>query len=133
MSLDVEAIRKEFPILESLAHGKPLVYLDSANTSQKPQPVLAAMTEHYAAHNGNVSRSVHTVGTEATQAYEAARGKVAGFVGAYGLGPAQLTSIAESAFAMLPAARVVAGDTRPACAARGRADAAATLSQPQEN
>jgi cysteine desulfurase/selenocysteine lyase len=80
--LSVDRVRADFPILGRLVNGHPLVYLDSANTSQKPQQVLDAVAEHYAVHNGNVSRSVHTVGTEATEAYEAARAKVAAFVGA---------------------------------------------------
>jgi cysteine desulfurase/selenocysteine lyase len=80
--LDVEKVRADFPILDRLVNGHPLVYLDSGATSQKPQVVLDAMTDHLARHNGNVARSVHTVGTEATVAYEGARAKVAAFIGA---------------------------------------------------
>ncbi|HET8661583.1 MAG TPA: cysteine desulfurase [Micromonosporaceae bacterium] len=80
--LDVATVRADFPILGRTVNGHPLVYLDSANTSQKPRPVLDAMAEHYARHNGNVARSVHTLGTEATEAYEGARAKVAAFIGA---------------------------------------------------
>src|SRR5574342_305334 len=79
---DVDKVRADFPILSRQVNGHPLIYLDSANTSQKPRPVLAALTEHYELHNGNVARSVHTLGTEATEAYEAARAKVAAFIGA---------------------------------------------------
>ncbi|WP_422774236.1 cysteine desulfurase [Plantactinospora sp. WMMC1484] len=79
---DVEAVRADFPILGREVNGHPMVYLDSANTSQKPRQVLDALREHYERHNGNVSRSVHTVGTEATEAYEGARAKVAAFVNA---------------------------------------------------
>jgi cysteine desulfurase/selenocysteine lyase len=79
---DVEAVRADFPILSRQVNGHPLVYLDSANTSHKPRQVLDALAGHYAAHNANVSRSVHTLGTEATEAYEGARAKVARFVGA---------------------------------------------------
>ena len=82
MTFDVARIRKDFPILDREINGHPLVYLDSANTSQKPVQVLDALREHYERHNGNVSRSVHTLGTEATSAYEDARGKVASFIGA---------------------------------------------------
>jgi cysteine desulfurase/selenocysteine lyase len=82
MGLDVEAVRKDFPILAREVHGVPLVYLDSANTSQKPQAVLDALADHYARHNANVARAVHTLGSEATNAYEAARDKVAGFINA---------------------------------------------------
>jgi len=63
-------------------HGKPLVYLDSANTSQKPQVVLDTLTEFYAQHNANVARAVHTLGSEATHAFENARDKVAAFINA---------------------------------------------------
>jgi cysteine desulfurase / selenocysteine lyase len=79
---DVEKVRGDFPILGREVNGHPLVYLDSANTSQKPRQVLDVMRSHYELHNGNVSRSVHTLGTEATEAYEGARAKVASFVNA---------------------------------------------------
>jgi cysteine desulfurase / selenocysteine lyase len=82
MSFDVEAIRKDFPILAREVHGVPLVYLDSANTSQKPQVVLDTVAEFYARHNANVARAVHTLGSEATAAFELARDKVAAFVNA---------------------------------------------------
>ncbi|MDG4799776.1 cysteine desulfurase [Micromonospora sp. WMMD980] len=79
---DVAAVRADFPILGREVNGHPLVYLDSANTSHKPRQVLDVLTEHYARHNANVSRSVHTLGTEATEAYEGARAKIAAFVNA---------------------------------------------------
>ncbi|WP_018350728.1 cysteine desulfurase [Longispora albida] len=79
---DVEKVRADFPIFGRAVNGQPLVYLDSANTSQKPQQVIDALAVHYALHNANVSRSVHTLGTEATEAYEDARAKIANFVGA---------------------------------------------------
>ena len=82
MGLDVDAVRKDFPILAREVHGVPLVYLDSANSSQKPQQVLDAMTDLYAMHYANVARAVHTLGSEATTAYEAARDKLAAFVNA---------------------------------------------------
>ncbi|WP_305786459.1 cysteine desulfurase [Symbioplanes lichenis] len=82
MSLDVVRVRGDFPILSREINGHPLVYLDSANTSQKPRQVLEAMQDHLERHNGNVSRSVHTLGTESTEAYEGARAKVAAFIGA---------------------------------------------------
>lgn len=80
--LDVARVRADFPILDRLVNGQPLVYLDSAATSQKPRQVLDAVRDHYFRHNANVARSVHTLGTEATDAYEGARAKVAVFVGA---------------------------------------------------
>lgn len=82
MTLDVETVRKDFPILAREVHGVPLVYLDSANTSQKPQVVLDTMAEFYALHNANVARAVHTLGSEATNAFEDARDKVAAFLNA---------------------------------------------------
>lgn len=80
--LDVEKVRADFPILGREVNGHPMVYLDSGNTSQKPRQVIDAMREHFERHNGNVARSVHQVGTEATEAYEGARAKVARFVNA---------------------------------------------------
>ncbi|BBH67062.1 putative cysteine desulfurase [Actinoplanes sp. OR16] len=82
MSFDVEQVRKDFPIFEREVNGHPLVYLDSANTSQKPVQVLDVMRAHQERYNGNVSRSVHTLGTESTEAYEGARARIATFIGA---------------------------------------------------
>jgi cysteine desulfurase/selenocysteine lyase len=79
---DATRLRADFPIFERTINGRPLVYLDSANTSQKPRAVLDALRDHYERHNANVARSVHTLGTEATTAYEGARAKVAAFIGA---------------------------------------------------
>jgi cysteine desulfurase/selenocysteine lyase len=80
---DVERIRKDFPILDRLVSGDhPLVYLDSANTSQKPQAVIDAIDEHYRWHNANVARAMHVLGSEATEAFELGRSKVAEFIGA---------------------------------------------------
>ena len=76
-AVDWAAIRRDFPLLERTVHGKPLVYLDSANTAQKPEPVIAAVDAFYRRHNANVSRAVHQLGAEATEAYEAARDKLA--------------------------------------------------------
>ena len=82
MTFDVLRVRGDFPILSRQINGHPLVYLDSANTSQKPRQVIQAMQDHLERHNGNVSRSVHTLGTESTELYEDARAKVAAFIGA---------------------------------------------------
>ncbi|MDT5025426.1 MAG: cysteine desulfurase / selenocysteine lyase, partial [Micromonosporaceae bacterium] len=79
---DVEKVRADFPILDREVNGHRLVYLDSGNTSQKPRQVIDTMREHFELHNANVARSVHTLGTEATAAYEGAREKVARFIGA---------------------------------------------------
>ncbi|CAA9354069.1 MAG: Cysteine desulfurase _ SufS [uncultured Nocardioidaceae bacterium] len=80
---DVDRVRRDFPVLaRRMAGDHPLVYLDSANTSQKPQQVIDAMSEHYALHNANVARAMHQLGAEASEAYEDARTKVAGFIGA---------------------------------------------------
>ncbi len=80
---DLEVVRKDFPILgRSTADGRPLVYLDSANTSQKPQVVIDAMVDHLERHNANVARAMHLLGAEATEAFEGGRDKVAAFIGA---------------------------------------------------
>src|SRR5258706_16045659 len=79
---DVDKVRADFPILDREVNGHRVVYLDSGNTSQKPRQVINAMREHFESHNANVARSVHTLGTEATAAYEGAREKVARFIGA---------------------------------------------------
>ena len=75
--IDWDAVRADFPLLEREVHGKPLLYFDSANTGQKPATVIDAVDDFYRHHNANVSRAVHALGSEATDAYEAARGKLA--------------------------------------------------------
>jgi cysteine desulfurase/selenocysteine lyase len=75
-------IRKQFPILNQQVNGHPLVYLDSAATSQKPQMVIDALKHYYEYDNSNVHRGVHTLGSRATEAYENAREKVAKFINA---------------------------------------------------
>jgi cysteine desulfurase/selenocysteine lyase len=78
---ELEVIRKDFPILERvLAGGHPLVYLDSANTSQKPQVVIDTMVDHLEHHNANVARAMHQLGAESSEAFEAARDRVAAFI-----------------------------------------------------
>jgi cysteine desulfurase / selenocysteine lyase len=81
-SFDVARVRADFPILDREVNGHPLVYLDSANTSHKPVQVLDVMRSYWERSNANVSRSVHTLGTESTSLYEGARAKVAAFIGA---------------------------------------------------
>jgi cysteine desulfurase/selenocysteine lyase len=81
-TLDVERIRQDFPILQRKIHGKRLVYLDNAATTQKPKQVIDALVDYYSRYNSNVHRSVHTLGEEATEAYESSRERVARFVGA---------------------------------------------------
>ncbi len=82
MTLDVAAVRKDFPILEREVAGHRLVYLDSAASSQKPRAVLDAMDHYYATTHANVHRGVYTIAEEATAAYEGVRGQVARFIGA---------------------------------------------------
>ena len=79
---DVDAIRADFPILERTVGEWPLVYLDSANTSQKPRVVVEAIEDHYLNHNANVARAMHLLGAEATEAFEESRATLAQFVGA---------------------------------------------------
>lgn len=80
-ALDVERLREDFPILRRKVHGKRLVYLDNAATTQKPVQVIRTLIDYYEMHNSNIHRSVHLLGEEATEAYEQARAKVASFVG----------------------------------------------------
>ena len=80
--LDVAQVRAEFPILATRVHGKPLVYLDNAATTQKPQPVIDALARYYRAENANIHRGVHYLSQLATEEYEGARAKVARFLNA---------------------------------------------------
>jgi cysteine desulfurase/selenocysteine lyase len=82
IAFDVDALRADFPILEREVDGRPLVYLDSANTSQKPRCVVEAIEDHYLNHNANVARAMHVLGAEATAAFEGGRQAVASFIGA---------------------------------------------------
>ncbi len=77
-----EFVRADFPILQEQVHGKPLVYLDNAATSQKPQAVIQCLENYYRGYNANVHRGVHTLSDKATNAYEGARDKVAQFINA---------------------------------------------------
>src|SRR5690606_785533 len=76
-TIDWAAVRAEFPLLQRQVHDKPLIYLDSANTGQKPAVVIEAVDDFYRQHNANVSRAVHALGSEATEAYAGVRGKLA--------------------------------------------------------
>lgn len=80
--LDVIKIRKDFPILERKINGKPLIYLDNAATTQKPQAVIDTIVNYYSYHNANIHRGIHTLAQEATTQYEEARKKIAKFIGA---------------------------------------------------
>lgn len=79
---DVEKLRKDFPLLQTQLYGKPLIYLDNAATTQKPQYVLDALSQYYTQYNSNVHRGVHALSQQATEAYEVARRKIAGFINA---------------------------------------------------
>ena len=74
--LDVDKIRKDFPILNREIHGKQLIYLDNAATSQTPQQVIDVIVDYYSNYNANIHRGVHTLSQEATDAYELARQKI---------------------------------------------------------
>ena len=80
--IDVEAVRSNFPILSTQVYGYPLVYLDNAATTQKPEAVLRAMDDYYHTINSNVHRGVHHLSQQATEAYEGARQKISGFINA---------------------------------------------------
>lgn len=82
-TFDVEALRAEFPILKRTVHGKPLVYLDNAATTQKPRAVIDAISHYYAHTNANIHRGVHTLSGEATDAAEGAREAVRRFLNAH--------------------------------------------------
>ncbi|MGE5218502.1 MAG: SufS family cysteine desulfurase [Chloroflexota bacterium] len=82
LTFDVERIRADFPILAQRVHGRPLVYLDNGATSQKPRAVIETLERYYAAENANIHRGVHSLSERATAAYEAARGKMRGFINA---------------------------------------------------
>lgn len=75
-TLDIQAIRKDFPILQREVNGQPLVYLDNAATSQTPQQVIDTIVDYYQGYNANIHRGVHTLSQEATDAYEVARQKI---------------------------------------------------------
>ena len=79
---DVDAVRRDFPILRERVHGKPLAWFDNAATTQKPQVVTDAIAHFYAHHNSNIHRGAHTLAARATDAYEKSRQTVAGFLGA---------------------------------------------------
>ncbi len=81
-SFDVEAVRREFPILGRLVHGKPLAYLDNGASAQRPRSVIAAVDEYEQLHHANIHRGVHTLSQEATALYEGARERVARFINA---------------------------------------------------
>jgi cysteine desulfurase/selenocysteine lyase len=91
-AFDVQRIRADFPLLTRSVHGKPLVYFDNANTSQKPAAVIEAVDRHYREHNANVARAVHQLGEEATAAYEGARDRLARFINAGSRNDIVLTS-----------------------------------------
>ena len=79
---DVDLIRSDFPILGRTIHGKPLVYLDNAASTQRPRQVIDAVGELYASHYANIHRGVHQLSQEASRLYEDARGAVRGFINA---------------------------------------------------
>ncbi len=108
-SYDVERIRADFPILDrEMDGGRRLVYLDSANTSQKPQQVIDAMSTHYEQCNSNVGRAVHQLGDASTAAYERARISVANFIGA--AEPAEVIFTKNASEALNLVANVLAWD-----------------------
>ena len=82
--IDIERVRADFPILGREVHGRPLVYLDNAATTQKPRAVIDALVDYYSNYNANIHRGIHTLAEEATARYEETRQKVADFIGAPG-------------------------------------------------
>jgi cysteine desulfurase / selenocysteine lyase len=90
--IDIDSVRADFPLLARRVHGKPLVYFDNANTAQKPASVIDAVDHFYRETNANVARAVHTLGAEATSAYEGARDRIARFIRASSRDEVVLTS-----------------------------------------
>src|SRR5438045_9613625 len=80
--VDWNALREDFPILREQAHGHPLIYFDSAATSQKPRPVIDALRHYYEHENANVHRGLHELSSRATEAYEGSRQRVASYLNA---------------------------------------------------
>ena len=80
--IDWKALREDFPILHERAHGHPLIYFDSAATTQKPRKVLDALRQYYEHNNANVHRGLHELSSRATEAYEKSRERVANYLGA---------------------------------------------------
>ena len=83
LELDVAQVRRYFPILDREVHGKPLVYLDNAATSQTPESVIQSIADYYRRYNANIHRGLHTLADEATAAYEGTREKVRAFINAH--------------------------------------------------
>ena len=79
-TLDPQAIKKDFPILDRKIRGQPLIYLDNAATTQKPHQVIESIVDYYQTYNSNIHRSVHTLGQEATTRYEESRQTIAQFI-----------------------------------------------------
>lgn len=80
--LEISKIRQQFPVLDQLVNGKPLIYLDNAATSQKPKAVIEALSTYYEEYNSNIHRGIHTLAEKATSAYEASRKKASAFINA---------------------------------------------------
>ena len=111
MAYDVEAVRRDFPIFDRGFSGYLLTYLDSANTSHKPQAVIDEVAEFYARHNANVARAMYGLGAEATAAYEGAREKIARFIGAASSSEVIFTKNASEALNL--AANTLGSQLRP--------------------
>ena len=107
--LDTQKLRQDFPILNRKIHGKPLVYLDNAATTQKPRSVIEALSHYYETTNANIHRGVHTLSEEATDQYEAVREKVARFINAPDHDPSQILFTRNATEAINLAARAWGG------------------------
>jgi cysteine desulfurase/selenocysteine lyase len=81
-AFDVHRVRRDFPILQTTAHGHPLIYLDNGATTQKPRQVIDAIHQYYESQNANIHRGVYQLSQTATRLYEQSRGKVAAFINA---------------------------------------------------
>ncbi|MFN9865253.1 MAG: aminotransferase class V-fold PLP-dependent enzyme, partial [Bacteroidota bacterium] len=80
--LDIEEIRRQFPVLHQKVNGQPLIYFDNAATNQKPKRVIDALTSYYSGYNANIHRGIHTLAEKATRAYEDTREAMRSFINA---------------------------------------------------
>lgn len=109
-TVELTRIKEEFPVLKRVIHGKPVIYLDNAATTQKPQEVIDAITDYYGQHNANPHRSIHTLASEATELYEQARAKVARFINA---SPEEIVFTAGTTHGLNMLAYMLIRDCRP--------------------
>ena len=112
---DVTKYRKDFPILNRKVHGKPLIYLDNAATTQKPQSVINTLTRYYSEENANIHRGVYHLSEKATDAFELARTKVQHFIGASSNREIIFVRSKEGIFHIRLSGRIFSSESRQDC------------------